>query len=136
MTELEAARAYFENDRFAVENGITITRVGDGQAQCQMHITDRHKNALGNVMGGAIYTLADFTFAVASNFRKKPTVTTTSQITYLRSAGGSVLTATSEMLRHGKTSVYYETSVTDENGRLVARVTSSGQIIDSISFCG
>lgn len=129
MTKLEEARAYFEGDRFATENGAVIQELGPDYVICTMKIEDRHRNALGNVMGGAVYTLADFAFAVASNFDKKPTVSTTSQITYLRAAKGDTITARAEKVREGRTSVYYEISVTDATGALVARVTASGQIV-------
>ena len=129
MTKLEEAQAFFAGDRFATENGAVITELGENYAVCTMAIQDHHRNALGNVMGGAVYTLADFAFAVASNFGKKPTVSTTSQITYLRAAKGDTLTARAEMIRQGRTSVYYEISVTDSTGTLIARVTASGQII-------
>lgn len=129
MTKLEEAQKYFEGDRFATENGAVITELSEDYAICQMALTSRHRNALGNVMGGAVYTLADFAFAVASNFGKRPTVSTTSQITYLRAAKGNTLTAKAQRVREGRTSVYYEVSVTDETGALVARVTASGQIV-------
>ena len=129
MTKLEEAQAFFAGDQFATENGAVITELGENYAVCTMAIRDHHRNALGNVMGGAVYTLADFAFAVASNFGKKPTVSTTSQITYLRAAKGDSLTARAEMIRQGRTSVYYEISVTDSTGALIARVTASGQII-------
>lgn len=129
MTKLEEAQKFFEGDRFATENGAVITELSEDCAVCQMALTSRHRNALGNVMGGAVYTLADFAFAVASNFGKRPTVSTTSQITYLRAAKGNTLTAKAQRVREGRTSVYYEVSVTDETGALVARVTASGQIV-------
>lgn len=129
MTRLEEAQKYFEGDRFATENGAVITELSEDYAVCQMALTSHHRNALGNVMGGAVYTLADFAFAVASNFGKRPTVSTTSQITYLRAAKGNTLTAKAQRVREGRTSVYYEVSVTDETGALVARVTASGQIV-------
>lgn len=129
MTPLEEARAYFSGDRFATENGAVIEELGEDYAVCTMALTDSHRNALGNVMGGAMFTLADFAFAVASNFGKKATVSTVSQITFLRPAKGNLLRARAEMVRQGRTSVYYEVSVTDEPGNLVARVTASGAVI-------
>jgi acyl-CoA thioesterase len=129
MKKLEEAQAYFQGDRFATENGAKILELGEDYAICEMQLEDRHRNALGAVMGGAVFTLADFAFAVASNFGKKSTVSTTSQITFLRSAKGNTLYARAQEVRSGRTSVYYEVSVTDDTGALVARVTASGQII-------
>lgn len=129
MTKLDEARAYFQNDHFATENGAVIEELGETYAVCSLALTERHRNALGNVMGGAVFMLGDFAFAVASNFGKRPTVSTTSQITFLRAAKGSRLTARAEMVREGRSAVYYEVSVTDEPGNLVARITASGSIV-------
>lgn len=129
MKNIEEARLYFQNDHFATENGAVIEELGENYAVCSLQLTEHHRNALGNVMGGVLFTLADFSFAVASNFGKRPTVSTSSQITFLRAAKGNRLTARAEMIREGRTTVYYEISVFDELGNLVARVTASGNIV-------
>ena len=129
MTNLEEARAFFAGDRFATENGAVIDEIGEHYAICSMEITPHHLNAAGRVMGGAVFMLADFAFAVASNFGHPADVTTTSQITFLRPSQGKLLYAKSQELRRGRTAVYYETSVTDDTGALIARVTASGQVL-------
>lgn len=129
MTDLEKARAYFAGDRFATENGAVIDEVGSDYAICSLKLEPRHKNALGNVMGGAVFMLADYAFAVASNYGKAPTVSATSQITFLKAAKGDVLYAKAQAVRQGRTSCYYEITVTDDLNTLVARVTASGAII-------
>lgn len=129
MTKLEEARAFFAGDRFATENGAVIDEIGEHYAICSMELTPHHLNAAGRVMGGAVFMLADFAFAVASNFGHPTDVTTTSQITFLRPSQGKMLYAKSQELRRGRTAVYYETSVTDDTGALIARVTASGQVL-------
>lgn len=129
MTKLEEARAFFAGDRFATENGAVIDEIGEHYAICSMELTPHHLNAAGRVMGGAVFMLADFAFAVASNFGHPADVTTTSQITFLRPSQGKILYAKSQELRRGRTAVYYETSVTDDTGALIARVTASGQVL-------
>lgn len=129
MTKLEEARAFFAGDRFATENGAVIDEIGEHYAICSMELTPHHLNAAGRVMGGAVFLLADFAFAVASNFGHPADVTTTSQITFLRPSQGKMLYAKSQELRRGRTAVYYETSVTDDTGALIARVTASGQVL-------
>lgn len=129
MTKLEEARAFFAGDRFATENGAVIDEIGEHYALCSMELTPHHLNAAGRVMGGAVFMLADFAFAVASNFGHPADVTTTSQITFLRPSQGKMLYAKSQELRRGRTAVYYETSVTDDTGALIARVTASGQVL-------
>ena len=129
MTQLQQAQEYFKQDHFATENGAVIEEVGDGYAVCSLALTDRHRNAMGNVMGGVLFMLGDFAFAVASNFGKRPTVSATSQITFLRGAQGDRLTARAEQVRAGRSLVYYEIYVTDGLGRLVARITASGSVV-------
>lgn len=131
MTNLEEARAFFAGDRFATENGAVIDEIGADYAVCSMQITPHHLNAAGRVMGGAVFMLADFAFAVASNFGHPADVTTTSQITFLRPSQGKMLYARSQEVRRGRTTVYYETSVTDDTGALIARVTAAGQVLEA-----
>lgn len=129
MTTLEEARAYFQQDHFATENGAVIDEVADTYAVCSLTLTDHHRNAMGNVMGGVLFMLGDFSFAVASNFGKKHTVSTTAQITFLKAAKGNTLTARAEAVREGRSTVYYEISITDSTGALAARMTASGSIV-------
>ena len=123
---LEKVRKRFENDRFATDNGAVIEAVGEGYALCVMSLDEHHYNAVGSVMGGAIFTLADFAFAVASNWNKKPCVSLTAQITYLGRAKGKKLIAEAEKVKEGRTTCYYLIEVADELGNKVAHVTSNG----------
>ena len=123
---LAQVQEMFENDRFATLNGARITEIGDHYARCEMELDDLHKNALGAVMGGASFTLADFTFAVASNWQKPGTVSLSTNITYLGGAKGSRLIAEAHMVKDGRTTCYYRVDVTDDLGTQVASVTVTG----------
>ena len=57
---LDDVREKFSQDRFATVNGAVIDAVDEGYAQCSVKLNETHRNALGEVMGGAIFTLADF----------------------------------------------------------------------------
>ena len=84
MMTLDEARAFFREDRFATElAGITIEDVREQSVRCVMPITPGHRNAAGAVMGGAIFTLADFAFAVAANVGGVLTVTTTASVSFV-----------------------------------------------------
>lgn len=127
MTELEQARDFFIKDKYAmVTTGIEIEAVGEKYAKCSLQLDDRHKNATGHVMGGVLFTLADFVFAVASNFKQPVTVTTTSQISYLGTPKGEKLIGESKLLKDGRRTCFYEISVTDNLGNAVALVTCTG----------
>ena len=126
FSTLEEAQAYFEGDRFATENGMTLDAIGDGTATCSMTLTQRHKNANGGVMGGAIFTLADFAFAVACNDDHLPTVALNVNINYLSAPKGGTLTATATRVKSGRTTCVINVMVTDETGRSVAQFVGTG----------
>ena len=48
-----------------------------------LNLTERHFNAAGGVMGGVHFVLADFTFAVATNWNGMGVVSLSSTISYL-----------------------------------------------------
>lgn len=126
---LENARKAFGNDIFATKTtGIVIDAVGDHYAKCSLVIEPKHLNAVGTVMGGAIFTLADFAFAVASNHAEMNTQSLTSQITYLSVAKGSRLIAEANCVKSGRSTCFYNITVTDDTGRLVASISTTGFI--------
>ncbi|MGN0698191.1 MAG: PaaI family thioesterase [Ruminiclostridium sp.] len=126
MKTLNEVRDFFANDRFATDNGAVIEEVGENSATVSMTIEDHHRNAVGIVMGGAIFTLADFAFAVASNHENPGTVSLSANITFLKASKGSKLIAKAECVRDGRTTCYYRVTVTDNTGALIAEVTTSG----------
>ena len=86
MTNVEKMKAFFQKDAFAAAAGLEICSVTDKEAVVKAQVTDKHLNANGCVQGGMLYTLADFAFAVLSNFLHPMTVTQSGQIQYLRPA--------------------------------------------------
>ena len=99
---LAGVRERFSQDRFATVNGAVIDAVAEGYAKCSMELQDAHRNALGAVMGGAIFTLADFAFAVASNWNKNPQVSLNASISFLGRAKGSKLIAEARKIKEGE----------------------------------
>ena len=123
---LEEVRKIFEGDRFATENGAVIDEIGDHSAVCSLTITDYHRNAMGAVMGGTYFMLADFAFAVAANWEKMGCVSLRSDISFLGAAKGEKLIAKAVCVKDGKSTVCYRVDVTDELGNLTAIVTATG----------
>ena len=127
---LEEVRKIFENDRFATENGAIIEEIGNLSATCSLVITNSHRNAMGAVMGGTYFMLADFAFAVASNHEKMGCVSLRSDISFLGSCKGTKLFAKAVCIKNGKTTSLYEISVTDDLENLIALVTTTGYHVD------
>ncbi|MGZ4857695.1 MAG: PaaI family thioesterase, partial [Methanobacteriaceae archaeon] len=59
---MDKIRKLFENDRFAAYAGIEVIDISPGMAKTRMKVEDKHLNSIGTVHGGALFTLADFTF--------------------------------------------------------------------------
>ena len=88
MPTLEQIRACFAGDRFASECLGAVIEVAEPQhAVVSMVLRGEHRNAVGNPMGGAIFTLADFAFAIAANgHSERVTVSQSANIHFLSAA--------------------------------------------------
>ena len=126
MKTIEEVRKIFEGDRFAMQNGAVIEEIGDHSATCSLVITDLHRNAMGAVMGGTYFMLADFAFAVAANWEKLGCVSLHSDISFLTSAKGKKLIAKAVCIKDGKSTACYRVDVADDLGNLTAMVTVTG----------
>ena len=124
--DLEEVRAFFAQDTFATANGITVEEWSPDGAVCAMTLRDDHRNAVGGVMGGVIYTIADFAFAVAANTDHNPTLAITANISFLTTVKGTRLIARSRRIKSGRTTSVYEVSVSDDTGREIALFTGTG----------
>ena len=123
---LEEARAYFERDRFATENGIVLEEIAPGSAVCSLELGPRHRNAEGGVMGGAIFTLVDLAFAAAASDIYMPTVAQQVSLSFLSGSRGSRLTAKAVCRRDGRNSCVYNVDVSDDLGRDIAQAMVTG----------
>lgn len=134
MIDIEKIRAFFKADEYAMGvTGITIDEVGERYAVCSLEPNGSHANAGGAVQGGAIYTLADFCFAVAANGAAisdgagAGTITLSADVSYLRPAKiGAKLTAAAQCVKNGRNVCCYEVRVTDPEGKIAAIVLLNG----------
>lgn len=125
--DLIKAREFFDGDFYATKaTGIVIEEVGEHFARCSFEISRNHQNAYGGVMGGAIFTLADYTFAVSSNFNQPQTVSISSQINFIGMAKGKKLISESHLIKDGRSTCLYEINISDELGTKVAFATFTG----------
>ena len=122
----EEARAYFSKDRFATDNGMTLDELDEVHAVTSMKIGDRHRNAYGGVMGGSIFTLADFAFAALTNDRGRSAVALQVSINYLAAPKGGRLVATARYKKDGRGSCVVDVDVVDDTGREIAQFVGTG----------
>lgn len=124
MNTLKSLQETFKNDRFATNAGCRIIEVKPDRVICEMPISDDLLNVLGGVMGGAIFTLADFTFAVASNLDGIPSVSIESNIRFYSATKGSKLIATCTTDKEGHTLGHYTVHIKDDLDRKIAGFTA------------
>lgn len=123
----EESRERFAGDIFATQTtGIQIEKAGKLYAKCTLDIEPKHLNANHTVMGGAIFTLADFTVAVAVNNSGTSTVSLNNFIQFLGVAKGKRLIAETECIKAGRSTVVVNVDVHDDLGSHVARMQATG----------
>lgn len=121
---LKRLQEEYRNDRFATNAGCKIVEACAEKVVCEMPVCAEILNAHGGVMGGAIFTLADFAFAVLSNFSGVPSVAIECNIRYFAQPKGTKLIATCETDKEGHTLGHYTVAVTDDTGRKIAGYTA------------
>jgi acyl-CoA thioesterase len=117
---MDKNNTFFSADAFAAHLGIELLEVSPGGAKVKMEISDAHKNSHGTVHGGAIFTLADAAFALASNSHGIPAAAINATISYMKSAtSGTLLAEATEFSLNPKLATYV-VRVTDGNGENIA----------------
>lgn len=123
LITLDQARAFFAKDRFAAGSGMIIEDAAPGHALVSLTLTDRHRNAVGGVMGGVLLTMADFACAVASHFGPGAGqhVSADAHVSFLNPCRGQTLRAEATRLKGGKKLSWHEVLIRDEGDTLIAR---------------
>ena len=117
---MDPVRQLFANDRFAAHCGIELLAVSPGQARAKMVLQPHHLNGLGTTQGGAIFTLADFTFAAASNAHGTVAVAINVSLSFLKATRAGALWAEARELPRSAKLGTYTVEVKDDAGDLVA----------------
>lgn len=138
MDRTELARRIFADDTFATrQTGIKIDTVDSDSCICSLAVDARHRNAKGAVMGGVLFTLADFAFAVAANSEALPPeqnteepllewVSSSSTIHFINAVKGDVLSASASCIKKGRLQALYQITITDNRDTKVALITTTG----------
>ncbi|MBQ9898719.1 MAG: PaaI family thioesterase [Ruminococcus sp.] len=126
MQDIGQVREFFTGDRYAMETGARIDEVGDHYAKVSMTVNEHHRNAVGGVMGGVYFTLADFAFAVAANWQEPGVVAVDSSISFIGVPATEQIYAEARLVKAGRTISCYIVEVRDGNGTPVAEVKTLG----------
>ena len=120
MLEIETIKKFFKGDRLAEYLGIELVGVSMGKAVARMEIREEHLNGIGTVHGGAIFTLADFAFAVAANSHGRVTVAINVNISFMKASRNGTLTAVANEISLNPKIATYTVNICNDDGELIA----------------
>lgn len=110
----------YSKDLFPQSLGVKILHISPGSCQVEMVIEEKMTNFHGITHGGALFTLADTAFGLASNSRG-PAVALQVSINYIApSREGQTLIATAREEHLTKSTGIYNVNVENENGDSIA----------------
>jgi acyl-CoA thioesterase len=119
--DMTTIQTFFNSaDAFARHNGMTITELGEGYARAEMELMPFHLNGAQTVHGGALFTLADFAFAAASNSRGRVALSINSSISIFQGAKTGKLLAEAREISCTPKLASFEASIRNEGGDLLA----------------
>lgn len=126
FNSIEEAREFFKGDKFATNLGVSLEKLDEDSCECSLELNDGHENAVGGVMGGVMFTLADFAFAVLSNNLHSPTVAQQVSVNYLSAPKGNKLIARAVCKKNGRSSSIINVDVSDDTGRDIVQFVGTG----------
>lgn len=118
--EPEEIKEFFKGDNLARYLGIELVDVSRGKAVASMVVKNEHLNGIGTVHGGAIFTLADFAFAVAANSHGRVTVAINVSISYMKAVSSGTLTAVAREVSLNPKIASYTVNICNKEGELIA----------------
>ena len=126
-----------DNDHFAKENGMVITRLEEGASEAVLTASERHFNGVGIIMGGALFTLTDFAFAAALNsfgFRAVGMNASTSFLKPGKGVPGAKFTARATLVSKTRRTAVFDVNVYDDENRLLTHSIMTGFITETPLF--
>jgi acyl-CoA thioesterase len=124
--DLDTFKAKVTGEPIASFLDIKLLEVSAGYARVSMKMRPEYLNFNGMVFGAIIMAIADHAFSLAINSLNMPSLATQFNIHLLAPAAvGDELTAEGRVLRSGKRVGISEMTVTNQNGKLIAKATGT-----------
>jgi len=108
--------------------GFNLISVKPGEAVVEFQATEAHADPMGTLHGGILCDIADAAMGIAyaSNLNEGESFTTLElKINFLKPIWKARLLATGRVVKPGRTVGFVECDITDEQGSLVARASST-----------
>jgi uncharacterized protein (TIGR00369 family) len=109
--------------------GFKLVSVKPGEAVIELEATKAHANPMGTLHGGILCDIADTAMGMAllSKLEEDESLTTLElKIKFLKAIWNARLLATGQVVKQGRTVGLVQCDVTDANGSLMARATTTG----------
>ena len=123
-----SAKEFSLRDKFGTFNGMEVVCVEKGRAVARLDVKEQHKNGLGTVHGGALFTLADLAFAAASNCGDDMVVSIDAGMSFSKACASGILVAEAREVTRSSRLVNYEAKVCNEAGDIIALFHGTGYI--------
>jgi acyl-CoA thioesterase len=118
--------AKMEGEPIASFFKIKVLELSPGYSKVSMKMLPEYLNFNGVVFGSIMMAVADYAFSLAINSLSLPSLATQFNIHLLAPAAvGDELTAEGRVLRNGKRVGISEMTVTNQNGKLLAKATGT-----------
>ena len=108
--------------------GFDLVEVGEGRSVVTLETGPQHTNPMGTTHGGILCDIADSAMGIAFHSTLSPGETFTTvelKINFFRPVWKAQLRAEGKVVRRGRTVGYVECEVSDENGRAIAKASST-----------
>jgi acyl-CoA thioesterase len=117
---MDTVQKFVDADRFAKYLGVEVLEFGPGRARARMEIRPHHLNSAGTVHGGAIFSLADAVFSIASNSHGTLAMAINVSISFFKAARKGALVADGREVSLNPKLATYVIEVRDDAGASVA----------------
>ena len=119
--------------------GFEVPEHGNGRALVTLQAGPQHANPMGTIHGGILCDIADAAMGIAfaSTLEAGETFTTVElKINFIRPVREAKLRAEGKVVHRGRTIGYVECDVVDENGKLIAKSSSTCLVLRGENAAG
>lgn len=124
--DADLVRKLFDADRYAASQGIRLVDADPSSVTVEMPLTGDHMNFYDVTHGGALFSLADCAFSLASNAHGDRAVAIDTHLALTAGTQeGDILTAVAEEMTRGRTLATYRITISRADGRVCGLFTGT-----------
>ena len=123
LQKMENESGYFHHNQYHIEE------ITEESITLKANINENSLNPYGIAHGGFIFGLGDTAMGILAREENKEVLTLNANIDFLRPGSGKELIAKSEMIKNGKKIKVLKANIYNEEGKLIASMTSNYMVI-------